>query len=141
MLPTTDVPRRRRRYHSPEFKSQVVTACQAPGISVAAIAQKNQLNANLVRRWIKAAAEAEAGAGVMRVGTADNPSSAAAPAATLPATFVPVRVADPEAPIASSSAVASPIRIELRRLALEMNITWPATQAEACAHWLRELLR
>lgn len=139
MLPTTQAPRRRRRYHSPEFKSQVVTACQAPGISVAAIAQMNQLNANLLRRWIKAAAEA--GAGVTRVGAADNASSQAAPTACLPATFVPVRVVDPGAPVASSSAATPPICIELRRLAMEMHITWPATQAEACAQWLRELLR
>ncbi|WP_153111826.1 transposase [Propionivibrio limicola] len=93
MLPTTQAPRRRRRYHSPEFKSQVVTACQVPGISVAAIAQRNQLNANLVRRWIKAAAEA--GAGVTKVGAADNPSSPAAAATSLPAAFVPVRVVGP----------------------------------------------
>ena len=132
MLPTTTVQRRRRRYHSPEYKSQVVSACQAPGISIAAIAQLNQLNANLVRRWIKAATET--GAGVARVIAKDNPSSPAAPAESLPA-FVPVRVVDQGAP------VASPICIELRRNALEMNITWPAPQAEACAQWLRELLR
>ena len=132
MLPTTTVQRRRRRYHSPEYKSQVVSACQAPGISIAAIAQLNQLNANLVRRWIKAATET--GAGVARVIANDNPSSPAAPAESLP-TFVPVRVVDQGAP------VASPICIELRRNALEMNITWPAPQAEACAQWLRELLR
>lgn len=138
MLPTTTVPRRRRRYHSPEFKSQVVNACQAPGISIAAIAQLNQLNANLVRRWIKAAAEA--GAGVTRVIANDNPSSPAAPAESLPA-FVPVRVVDQGAPVTSSNSMASPICIELRRNALEMHITWPATQAEACAQWLRELLR
>lgn len=132
MLPTTTVQRRRRRYHSPEYKSQVVSACQAPGISIAAIAQLNQLNANLVRRWIKAATET--GAGVARVIANDNPSSPAAPAESLPA-FVPVRVVDQGAP------VASPICIELRRNALEMNITWPAPQAEACAQWLRELLR
>ena len=98
MLPTTTVQRRRRRYHSPEYKSQVVSACQAPGISIAAIAQLNQLNANLVRRWIKAATET--GAGVARVIANDNPSSPAAPAESLPA-FVPVRVVDQGAPVAS----------------------------------------
>ena len=138
MLPTTAKPRRRRRHHSREFKSEVVSACQATGVSIAAIAQLNQLNANLVRRWIKAAADA--GAAVTKVGAADTLPSPAVPTESHPA-FVPLRVVNPAAPVASSSTKDSPIHIELRRNTLEMHITWPAPQAEACAQWLRELLR
>lgn len=44
--------RRRRRKHSAEFKAQLVEACQQPGVSSAAIALANGLNANMLRRWV-----------------------------------------------------------------------------------------
>lgn len=46
---------RKRRRHSEEFKRQVVEACLEPGVSVAAIALANGLNANYLRRWVCAA--------------------------------------------------------------------------------------
>lgn len=45
--------RRRRRRHSEEFKRQVVEACMQPGVSVAAIALANGLNANYLRQWVR----------------------------------------------------------------------------------------
>ena len=42
---------RKRRYHSREFKSMVVQASNAPGNSTAGVAQKYQLNANLIHKW------------------------------------------------------------------------------------------
>jgi transposase len=42
--------RRRRRTHSAEFKAKVVSACRQPGVSIAAVALANGLNANLLRR-------------------------------------------------------------------------------------------
>ena len=44
--------RRRRRTHSAEFKAKVVSACRKPGVSIAAVALSNGLNANLLRRWV-----------------------------------------------------------------------------------------
>jgi transposase-like protein len=44
--------RRRRRTHSAEFKAKIVSACRRPGVSIAAVALANGLNANLVRRWV-----------------------------------------------------------------------------------------
>ena len=46
-----DAGRRRGRY-SDEFKRQVMAACKQPGVSTAAVALANGLNANLLRRWI-----------------------------------------------------------------------------------------
>ena len=43
---------RRRRTHSPAFKAQVLQACHQTGVSIAAVALSNGLNANLVRRWL-----------------------------------------------------------------------------------------
>lgn len=48
-------PTRTRRRFSREFKAQIVAQCQQPGVSVARIALDNDLNANLVRRWISLA--------------------------------------------------------------------------------------
>ncbi|MEO6292777.1 MAG: transposase [Burkholderiaceae bacterium] len=58
---TTDIQlpsagRRRGRY-SDEFKGQVMAACKQPGVSTAAVALANGLNANLLRRWIADASQ------------------------------------------------------------------------------------
>ena len=45
-------PGRRHARYSDEFRRQVVAACQAPGVSKAAIALANGLNANMLRRWV-----------------------------------------------------------------------------------------
>ena len=41
-----------RRTYTLDYKRDVVKQCGAPGVSVAAIAMQNGINANLVRRWI-----------------------------------------------------------------------------------------
>ena len=45
---------RRHRRHSDEFKAQAIEACLQPGVSIAAVALANQLNANMLRSWVKA---------------------------------------------------------------------------------------
>ena len=47
-------PRRRTRRHSPDFKARVIAACLEPGVSLAAVALANGLNANFLRTWVKA---------------------------------------------------------------------------------------
>ena len=44
--------RRRRRRHGEDFKAHVVAECARPGVSIAAIALRHELNANLLRRWV-----------------------------------------------------------------------------------------
>ena len=43
--------KRQRRTHSPAFKPQVLRECAEPGASVAAVAQRHGLNANLIHKW------------------------------------------------------------------------------------------
>ena len=92
---------RTRRRHSPEFKAQVIEACQQPGVSVAAVALANGLNANYLRRWINNERERVAGnqskAGVVTTSPAK------------PTALVPVIVETP------SLAESSEIRIDIRR--------------------------
>ena len=102
-----------RRRHSAELKAQVLSECAQPGASVASVAMSYGINANIVHKWRRLAA-----------------------AAPLPmASFVPVGLPAP------TCAAPADIRMELRRGATSMTITWPAAAAADCAAWMRELLR
>lgn len=121
--------RRRRRTHSPAFKAQVLHACGQPGVSIAAVALSNGLNANLVRRWLNE--RADSGAAVVatqetQLRTSSSPTGGDR--------FVPVQLAD-------RPTEAAAIRLELRRGSVAMSVIWPAREAAACGAWLREWLR
>lgn len=117
--------RRRRRLHSDEFKANAVASCAQPGISMAAVAMANGVNANLLRRWVR---EAE----LRRDGDGAPLATIAPPSAATPA-FVPMQL--------PAKSVAQDIRIELRRGATAVTVIWPAEVAGECAAWMRELLR
>ena len=116
------VGRRRHRKHSAEFKAQVVAACSAPGVSAAAVAMANGVNANLARRWV---VEAERRGDVVVAPKAASGAVANA--------FVPLQL-----PV---QALAVDIRLELRRGATTINVSWPCAAAPQCALWIREVLR
>jgi transposase len=102
-----------RRRHSGELKAQVLSECAQPGASVAGVALSHGINANVVHKWRRLA------------GAAPVPV----------ASFVPVVLPAP------TCAASAEIRMELRRGATSMTITWPAAAAADCAAWMRELLR
>lgn len=118
---------RRRRVHSDEFKANVVASCMQPGISMAAVAMANGINSNLLRRWVRDAEQGHFGPRRDALVT-----TAPRPAAPTPS-FVPVAL--------PTKAASPDIRIELRRGATAVNVTWPAAAAAECAAWMRELLR
>jgi transposase len=118
--------KRRRRRHTPAFKAAAVAACRKPGASVAAIALELQLNANMLRAWIK-----ESGAAL------------ALPAMALPLpkpAFLPLSIEARPEPASTSTSAERPIRVHIRKGRSRITIEWPATAAGACASWLRELL-
>ena len=49
-VPALPAPKRRRR-HSPQFKAEVLKACNEPGNTIAGVAQRYGVNANLVHKW------------------------------------------------------------------------------------------
>lgn len=113
--------RRRRRKHSAEFKAELIKACQQPGVSSAAIALANGLNANMLRRWVNCA---------------EQPESAAAPARPLPPAppeFVPLKLPAPQP--------QADIRIELQRGGVSVSVIWPVSAAADRASWVRAVLR
>jgi transposase len=121
------VGRRRRRVHSDDFKANAVASRMQPSISMAAVAMANGINSNLLRRWVR---ETEKGHGAARPGALV--ASQSRPAVTT-RSFVPV-------PLPTQSA-SPDIRIELRRGATCITVTWPTDAAAECAAWMRELLR
>ena len=125
--PTPVDGRRRRRLHSDEFKANAVASCMQPGVSMAAVAMANGINANLLRRWVH---QAELSPGAVRpdpLVAAGSSLSAATPS------FVPMQL-----PVKNA---LPDIRIELRRGATSIAVTWPTDAAAECAAWMRELLR
>ena len=123
-------PRRNRR-HAPEFKARVIAACLQPGVSIAAVALANGLNANFLRSWVKAHRDQQRSD--IAIGVERNPDSE--PAKRPAPSLVPVRVQTP------SGEPSSTIEVEIRRQQTVVAIRWPASEAMACSRWLRDLLR
>jgi transposase-like protein len=140
-------PNSRRRVYGAEFKAQVLAECQQPGVSVAAVALSHGLNVNLVRKWL-------VGRGLKRAGLTaprtvmrpmpGEPASAAPPAQ--PLQFLPLELASTSAAQRTAascdqalSATDPAIRVELHRGGTQLTVRWPASHADACAAWLREL--
>ena len=106
--------RRRRRRHGEQFKAEVVGACRQPGVSIAAIALANGLNANLLRRWVIDAEQVRATSLKLESGARDATGHAGALAS-----FVPVNIKpDPTPP---------DIRIEFSRNGTVVSVNWPTT--------------
>jgi transposase len=116
-------PGRRRRVHSAEFKAQAVQASQQPGVSMAAVAMAHGINANLLRRWVHEKVQLPVDA----LAVSEKPVG-----------FIALPTPAPSAPPEPSG---EPIRIEVRRGSTTVAVTWPAGAADACAAWMRELLR
>ena len=107
-----------------------MSACRQPGVSIAAVALANKLNANLLRRWVVAAEHAQQPANGI------EPVSAAPVRAPVDnRTFIPIQVEK------AAVTTAQEIAIELRRGATVVKVSWPLAAASGCAVWLRELLR
>ena len=113
-----------RRRHAAELKARVLAACDEPGASVAAIARTHDLNANLVHKWRRGVAPPARPLALSRAGHVAGEFIALA---------LPGREAVP--------AALADIRIELRRGATSVAVSWPLAAADQCAAWLRGWLR
>lgn len=90
---------------------------------MAAVAMAHGINANLLRRWVHERVQ---------------PPADAAAVNAHPVGFIALPM---PAPSALPEASSEPIRIEVRRGSTTIAVTWPASAADACAAWMRELLR
>ena len=117
-----------RRRHDAELKARVLAACNEPGASVAAVARANDLNANRVHKWRRG-----------RVAVPLPAAPAGAKASEFLALSLPLAPAT--APTAAAAVPAPAIRVERKRGATIVKVSWPVAAAADCAGWLRELLR
>ena len=115
-----------RRKHSVQFVAEVLQACRQSGASVAAVALRNGLNANLVHRWRRQAGRPnDVGVG-----------NCVAVSARSNTEFMPLQL-----PAQAMSADSPGIRLEIRRGAASVTVNWPVQSAGDCGVWLREWLR
>jgi len=82
ILEVTSIGRDGKRRYSRQTKRRLVEACLQPGVSVAGLALKAGVNANLLRRWIKLHQQ--------RHGEVPTPIIEKTPAVPVPSSFVPV---------------------------------------------------
>ena len=129
--------RRERRAYSEQFKAQAIQACKQPGASIAAIAHANDINPNVLHRWLREHA---------RKGRYTAPA------------FLPVNIVDvmpssqvpdrTQLPVSVSKPVhqervdtlAEEIAIECVRGQSKVTIHWPLTAAVDCGRWLKDWL-
>ena len=113
--------RKKVRQHPAALRQQVLADCEQPGASVARVAQSHGLNANMVHAWRRQE----------RLASAPQDTSTLATTAQ----FIAL-------PLPANAAGALPdIRIELRRGATSVSVSWPGQAASECGAWLREWLR
>jgi len=115
-----------RRKHSAELRAEVVQACRQPGSSVAAIALRNGLNANVVHRWLSQDGRTLDLSGGNRLALRERSG----------AEFVPLQL-----PESGATHTSNDIRMEMRRGASSVKVSWPTQCAGECGAWLREWLR
>jgi transposase len=104
-------PKRSRRTHSPELKAQVLNECDQPGASIASVAQRHNLNANLIHKWKRSVT----------------------PAPQNKPDFIPV-------PLPTHSAVPSAgqqVTFEMN----DIKVHWPLSEIDQALPWLQGLLR
>lgn len=128
------VPNARRR-HSTDLKAAVLAECEAPGTSVAAVALAHGLNANLVRKWLVGRGIKRTGLPAPRVASAPATDAPSMPQVATPASFVPVQLPPPAA------AVAKDVKVQMRRGATTLTLSWPAESAGELMTWMRELMK
>jgi transposase len=121
---------RTHRTYTAQFKAELVAACGQPGVSIAALAGQHAMNANVLHRWLKE--HHRSGRHQLAVH-----SAATAPAAASPlAAFIPLQL-----PAAAPQPEAREIKVELRKGALSMVVTWPVSAAAELASWTGAVLK
>lgn len=122
--------RRTHRTYAPEFKAELVRACEQPGASIAALAAQQGMNANVLHRWLKEHQRSgchQLAKPCMPTITETPPPAPAFIALALP----PVTAVHKE----------QEIKVELRKGALSMTVTWPLRATADLASWTAALLK
>lgn len=134
MLKTSEISRyslpRTHRTYTAQFKAELVAACAQPGVSIAALAGQHAMNANVLHRWLKEHHRSG------RHQLAAHSPAAALEMTSAVAAFIPLQL-----PAAAPQPEAREIKVELRRGALSMVVTWPVSAAAELASWTGAVLK
>jgi transposase-like protein len=122
--------RDRRRKHTDEFKAAVVAECARPGISIARVALRHGLNANLLRKWVVNGERS-----VTSARTAESTTAVVKTTELATPQFVALPMESP------APSPRSEIEVEIRRGATVVKVNWPMSASAECGAWLRELMR
>jgi len=117
-------PKRPRRQHEREFKEDLIAQSLAPGASVAAIAMKGGVNANLLFKWRRQHVH-------KRVQAAPQ-AATLLPVCVIPddAPTLPARSVAPVAPaVSAGSPVARPGVIEIEIAGAQLRLRGPVDEA------------
>jgi len=125
--------RRTHRTYTREFKAELVAACQLPGVSIAAVAGAHAMNDNVLHRWLKEHARSGCHRQNTIEGNADR--SIVSSPSNLPA-FIPVRL-----PAPGPGPIEQAIKVDIRKGALTMSITWPTSASADFASWAASILK
>jgi transposase len=123
-----------RRSHSDEFRAAVLAECRQSGRSIAGVALKHGLNANMVRVWLRKSA-------LSPVCHSRVDPCASTALESVPHQFVPVHMDVPPASDDKCTKSSPSIQLELRRGNSMATVIWPTELASECGTWLREWLR
>jgi transposase-like protein len=104
-------PIKRRRKHSPSFKKMVVAEANKPGNSIAGVAQRFNVNNNLVHKW-RRQFQTEGNGDFVRVAAAINPRL---------------------------DSDVQTVRVELTSAADVLVLHWPIDQPQELACWIKAL--
>ena len=121
---------RTHRTYTAQFKAELVAACGQPGVSIAALAGQHAMNVNVLHRWLKE--HRRSGRHQL---AAHSPAAAPGTASPL-AAFIPLQL-----PAPAQQPETREIKVELRRGALSMVVTWPVSAAAELASWTGAVLK
>jgi len=123
-----------RLSHCDDFRAAVLAECCQLDKSIAGVALKHGLNANMVRTWLSKSKQPPVCHSIV------GPASSAA-LGPVPPQFVPVSI--DALPVFEDKCYkpAPAIQLELRRGNSTATVTWPTELASECGAWLREWLR
>ena len=114
-ISNSSTPRTYRTYMA-QFKAELVDACRQPGVSIAGLARQHGMNANVLHRWLKE--HQRSGRHQL---AAHSPAAALGATSSL-AAFIPLQL-----PPVTPRPEAPEIKVELRKGALSMALTWPVS--------------
>lgn len=145
--------RRLRRHFSLAFKADLVAQCRLSNASVAAIAQAHNIDASMLKRWVREQAlrdqqQAELAAAGTPIAVPTTAPTTAVTAAQAPAStarfieITPLTSEQARQPLLSTRvAGAPPILIELPFRQSSIRLDWPIEHADGLAACLRQLLQ